>query len=212
MNDQPVLADFDLDSWIDGTTGITTTARIIQKGDLLAKRGRLEEELRVTKKTPPGDRGLGDRDPNQIQLELDGVNKTIFDSMLVVTMQDRNQDHRKELRERLIEELDLDLKNDPDGFQILSTHIVAESIIKVETADGRQLPFTPGEFGGERLLRIEDRCGAAATIELYERYREMTSSAPAVQAPLSHGSSSTRGGATSRSGSAPRKRGASPRS
>ncbi len=211
QRDQPALADFDLDAWIDGTTGITTSARIIQKGDLLAKRARLEEELRVTKKLSLADRGLDDRDPNQIQLELDQVNKSIFDSMLIVTVQDRNQDHRKALRERLIEELSLDLKENPDDYQVLSTHMIAEAIVKVETADGKQIPLGPEGFGGDRILRIEERCGAAATIELYERYREMTSTAPAVQAPLSRSSSSTRGGATSSSKSGPRARGASPR-
>jgi hypothetical protein len=211
MNEQPALDALDLDAWIDGATGITASARIIQKGDLLAKRTRLEEELRITRKIPASERGLDDRDPNQIQLELDDTNRQIYDSMLVVTMRDRTQDYRKSLRERLITELDLDLKGNPDHYQILSTHMIADAIIKVETADGREIPMGPNGFGGDRLLRIEDQCGASATIELYERYKEMTSSAPAVQAPLSHSSSSTRGGATSPSKSGPRARGASPR-
>lgn len=212
MTEQPTIADFDLDAWIDGATGITTAARIIQKGGLLAKRDRLEEELRITKKIPLADRGLEERDPNQIQLELDAVNRDIYDSMLVVTMQDRTHDHRSKLRARLIDELGLDLKENPEDFDTLSMHIIAESIIKVETADGRNIPLGPGGFGGDRIAKIQEKCGNAATIELYVKYKEMTSSSPAVQAPLSHGSSSTRGGATSPSKSGQRGRGASPRS
>jgi hypothetical protein len=211
MTDQPAIADFDLDAWIDGATGITTTARIVQRGDLLAKRTRLEEELKITRRIAPDDRGLDDRTPEQVQADLDRVNRELFESMLVVTMQDRTEDHRKALRKRLIGELDLDLKDNPDDYETLSMHVVAESIIRVETADGREIPLGPGGFGGQRLAAIQEKCGNAATIELYQRYKEMTSTAPAVQAPLSRGSSSTRGGATSRSKSGQRARGASPR-
>lgn len=211
MNDQPALADLDLDAWIDGATNITQVAKIVQRGDLLAKRTRLEEELKLARKLAPDDRGLDDRTPEVVRAELDQVERDIYNSMLVVTIQDRTEDYRKKLRKKLIEDLELDPVNNSDDLDILSLHIVADAIVKAETADGRQIAIGTDGFGGQRLAKIQDQCGNAATIELFTRYREMTSTSPAVQAPLSHGSSSTRGGATSRSKSAPRARGASPR-
>lgn len=211
MNDQPALADLDLDAWIDGAKNITQTAKIVQRGDLLGKRTRLKEELELARKIDAGDRGLDDRTPEVIRAELDQVEHDIYNSMLVVTIQDRTEDYRRKLRAKLIEELGLEPAKNPEDLDTLSLHIVADAIVGAETADGRRIPIGPGGFGGDRLITIQERCGNAATIELFTRYREMTSTSPAVQAPLSHGSSSTRGGATSRSSSAQRGRGASPR-
>lgn len=196
MTDQPALGDLDLDAWIDGTTGITGTARIVQKGDLLDDRQRLEDELRLARKVRMEDRGLDYRGSEQIQAELDAVNRRIYDSMLVVTMQDRTTDHRKKIRDAAAKDLQLDVKQDASGYHMTLTLVeIADSIIKVETADGRELPLGPNGFGWERLAKIRERCGEAALMELADRYREMTSTAPAVQAPLSRSSSSTRGGA-----------------
>ena len=211
MTDQPALADFDLDAWIDGAKNVTQVAKIVQRGDLLAQRTRLEEELKLSRKIPAGDRGLDDRSPEVVRAELDQVERDIYDSMLIVTIQDRTEDYRKRLRNKLIEELNLSPATNSDDLDTLSLHIIADAIIKAETADGRQITIGPDGFGGERLAKIQERCGNSATIELFTRYREMTSTSPAVQAPLSRGSSSTRGGATSRSNSGQRERGASPR-
>lgn len=192
MNDQPALSDLDLDAWIDGTTGITAVARIAQRGDLLDDRQRLEDELRLAKKVRAEDRGIDYRGPEQIQNELDNINRKFYDSMLVVTMQDRTADHRRAIRDTATKELGLDSKADPGKYHMTLTLVeIADSIIKVETADGREIPMGPDGFGWQRLEKIRERCGESSLMELADRYREMTSSAPAVQAPLSRSSSST---------------------
>lgn len=199
MTDQPALGDLDLDAWIDGTTGITTTARIVQRGDLLDDRQRLEDELRLAKKIRPDDRGLDYRGPEQIQAELDNVNRQIYESMLVVTLQDRTSQHRKEIRAKATQQLEamgVDPKTDLGRYSdALALAEIADAIVKVETAGGKEFPLGPEGFGWQRLQKLLDKSGEASILELAGRYREMTSSAPAVQAPLSRSSSSTRGGA-----------------
>lgn len=196
MTDQPALSDLDLDAWIDGTTGITAVARIAQRGDLLDDRQRLEDELRLAKKVRAEDRGIDYRGPEEIQNELDNVNRQFYESMLVVTMQDRTADHRRAIRDAATKELGLDSKADPGNYHMTLTLVeIADSIIKVETADGREIPMGAEGFGWQRLEKIRQKCGESSLMELADRYREMTSSAPAVQAPLSRSSSSTRGGA-----------------
>lgn len=196
MNDQPALSDLDLDAWIDGTTGMTTVARIAQRGDLLDDRQRLEDELRLAKKVRAEDRGIDYRGTEQIQNDLDNINRQFYESMLFVTLQDRTADHRRKIRDEAVKELGLDAKEDFATYQMTLTLVeIADSIIKVETADGREIPLGPEGFGWKRLEKIRERCGESSLMELADRYREMTSSAPAVQAPLSRSSSSTRGGA-----------------
>jgi hypothetical protein len=184
--EQPTLApDFDLDAWIDGSCGITTAARIIQRGDLIATRIELEEELRAATKMRPVDRGVNDRGVETIRAELDDVNAQIWSSSIVVTMQDRTQDHRNKLRAKAVEELGLNLKDDEERYyQTLLLVDIADSITKVETPEGKQLPMGPNGFGWERLQAIREKCGEAALIEMVQRYQKMTSSAPAVQAPF----------------------------
>lgn len=192
MTEQPALSDLDLDAWIDGTTGMTTVARIAQRGDLLDDRQRLEDELRLAKKVRAEDRGIDYRGTEQIQNELDNINRQFYESMLFVTLQDRTADHRRKIRDEAVKELGLDAKEDFGKYQMTLTLVeIADSIIKVETADGREIPLGPEGFGWERLEKIRERCGESSLMELADRYREMTSSAPAVQAPLSRSSSST---------------------
>jgi hypothetical protein len=103
----------------------------------------------------------------------------------VVTMQDRTQDHRNKLRAKAVEELGLNLKDDEERYyQTLLLVDIADSITKVETPEGKQLPMGPNGFGWERLQAIREKCGEAALIEMVQRYQKMTSSAPAVQAPF----------------------------
>lgn len=202
-DEEPTLADFDLDAWIDGTTGITGVARILQRGDLLAKRDRLAAELETTRKVGAKDRGVEDRSPKQIEDELDQCYQDLWDSMLWVHVQDRTADRRS----RLAKEMDeAGADNETIGFAL-----IADAIVKAETAAGRQVPLSEGGFGGARLRAIRDRAGDAALIELNRVYQEVTASAPAVQAPLSHAPSSTTGGNTSRSGSGRRNGGRSRR-
>lgn len=198
------LADFDLDAWIDGTTGITGVARIVQRGDLLATRDRLERELETVKRMPAEDRAVGDRTPESVEAELERCYEQLWQSMLWVHVQDRTQDRRHRIAQAL--------KDDGvDDTETIGWHVVADSIVKVETADGRQVPLGEDGFGAQRLLAIRDRVGDAGLIDLRRVYGEVTSQAPAVRAPLSRGPSSTPGGTTSRSGSGRRRNGASRR-
>jgi len=214
MNDeQPTLSpDFDLDAWIDGTTGITASARIVQRGDLLVKRGRLEDELRVARKIRLEDRGVGDRTTDTIQDELDAVNEQIYGSMLMVTIQDRTREHRMKVRAAATTAEGISQKDDPYRFNLVGYLAeVADAIIKVETPDGKEIPIGPDGFGWKRLDKILDKCGEASLMELTDRYQEMTSHAPAVQAPFSPSSSSAPSGDISPRGSGRRGSGASRR-
>ncbi len=205
--------NFDLDAWISGTTGITATARIIKRGDLVGERQRLQEELRAAKQLRAHERAVGDRAPESVQEDLDRVEAEIWESSLVVTMQDRTSDHRNEIRAQAVEDLELDLKEEPEwSTTVLALVEIADSIIRVETADGRELPLPAGGFGWERLQQIREQSGEAALLELADRYHQMKSNSPAVQAPFSLSSSSGRGGGTSRRSSGPRGRGGSGRS
>lgn len=205
--------DFDLDAWISGTTGLTATARIVQRGDLIGERQRLQEELRSAKQIRAHERSVGDRAPESVQEDLERIEAQIWASSIVVTMQDRTSDHRKAIRDQAIEDLDLDLKEDPEWCKnVLALVEIADSIIRVETADGNAIPLPAGGFGWERLQQIREQSGEAALLELAERYHQMKSSSPAVQAPFSPSSSSGRGGATSRRNSGPHGRGGSGRS
>lgn len=209
MNDQPALSpDFDLDAWIDGSRGITALARIVQRGDLIAKRTRLEDELRVARKVKPEERGLQDQTPETIQAKLDQIDQDLYDSMLVVTIEDRTTERRVKVREQAAEAEGL--KADGDKLRYNTVTFLAEladAIIKVETADGRQIPLGPEGFGWKRLEKIRDKCGEASLVELVDRYRDMTSNAPAVRAPFSPSSSPAPNGTTSPRSFGPRANG-----
>jgi len=199
---KPVAADFDLDAWIDGTCGITGMARIIQRGDLLAKIDRLEAELNAAQRAGAADRGLGDRSVQTIRAEIDQTYEQIWDSMIWVRVQDRTEARREKIRDRL-------RKHGVTNPDTIGLHIIADSIVGLETADGREIPLPPDGFPPEKLRAIRDRAGDAALIELNRVFMEVTAEAPAVQAPLSRGSSATPAGSTSPRRSARRASGAS---
>lgn len=202
MSENDVAAEFDLDAWIDGTCGITGMARLVQRGDLLAKVDRLEAELQAAKRAGVADRGLGDRSVQTIRAEIDQVYEQIWDSMLWVKVQDRTEARREKIRDQL-------RKKGVDNADTIGLHIVADSIVAVETADGRQIPLPEGGFPPEKLRQIRDKAGDAALIELNRVFMEVTAEAPAVQAPLSRASSATPAGSTSPRRSARRASGAS---
>lgn len=205
--------NFDIDAWIDGTTGITSTARIIKRGDLVAERQRLREELRAAKQVRPHERSVGDPTPESVEDELERVEAEIWESSIVVTMQDRTEARREEIRKAVAEAEGLSMQDDAGRYQdVTSLAVIADSIIKLESADGRELPLPAGGFGWERLERIREQSGEAALLELADRYHTMTRTSPAVQAPFSPSSSSGRGGATSRRNSKRPARGGSGRS
>jgi hypothetical protein len=212
-NEQPTLSpDFDLDAWIDGTCGITTLAVIFQRGDLIAVRERLQEELAVTKKVKSSDRGVADRAPESVEADLEQVDRDLYGSVLRVTLEDRTAQHRRELRKKIVEDEQLNEKDDLARYnEVTFLAELADSIIKAETADGKAIRFEPGKFGWERLEKIRERCGEAALFDLVDRYKEMTSNAPAVQAPFSPSSSPVRPGTMSPRSSGRRGGGASRR-
>lgn len=177
--------DFDLDAWISGTTGITARAKIVRRGDLIAERQRLQEELRVVRQLRPAERGVGDRAPESVQEDLDQVEAEIWSSAIVVTMQDRTAAHRAEVHEAVAADLGLSRKDDPQRYnEVTGLAEIADSIIKIETAEGREVPLPAGGFGWERLQQIREQSGEASLIELVDRYQQMKSTSPAVQAPF----------------------------
>jgi hypothetical protein len=189
-NGEVKLADFDLDQWIDGTQGITREARMIQRGDLLAEVDRLERLAEIVQKIPAAERGVGDPTPETVKGQLDTVRAQLWDSMLVVHVQDRTEARRGQIRDRL--------RKQGVDRQDIGLHLIADAIVRVETPDGRVVPLPEEGFPAGKLRAIRDRMGDSALFDLIRVYGEVTSQAPAVSAPLSRAPSSTGGGSTSR--------------
>lgn len=186
-------SDFDLDKWIDGTCGLTKPARIYQRGDLITKLDRLDEEIAAAKVVAKGDRGINDKSPDQLQKEWDAVAEELASTALLVHVQDRTQERRRGIRDRMVKDgLKLSDENDADTILL---HTVADAIVKVETPDGR-VKELPDGFPPNKLRDIRDRLGDAALLPLMIAFNEVTQQAPSVAAPLSRRSSSGRGGVT----------------
>lgn len=187
-------SDFDLDKWIDGTCALTKPARIYQRGDLITRLDELEAEIEASKKVAKGDRGINDKGPEQLQKEWDQVAEELAATALRVHVQDRTQERRRAIRDRMVKEHNLKLDDQDDADTIL-LHTVADAIVKVETPDGRVKEFPDG-FPPNKLRAIKDRIGDAALLPLLLAFNEVTQQAPSVAAPLSRRSSSGRGGVT----------------
>lgn len=198
------LADFDLDAWIDGTTGITGVARLIQRGDLLARLDELERELEIVKRIPDDDRGVVDRTREQVEADIEAVYEQLHDSMLLLHIQDRTEGRRRAVRDRLKAKKVTDVDT-------VNLHILADAIVKVETPDGRAVPLPPDGFPPEKLREIRDRLGDSALLDAWRVFGEVTSQAPAVRAPLSRARSLRTAGTMSRSRYGRRASGASRR-
>lgn len=193
LNTSAVSDDFDLDGWIDGTCGMTRTARIYQRGDLFARLDELEGELEVSKKVRKEDRGVDDRAPEQVQSELDELAETLLATAITVHIQDRTNERRRGIGERLKKQ---GLKvEDSDDNETISLHLLADAIIRVESADGKTRAFPDG-FPVEKLRALKDRLGDSALIDAWNAFHKVTGEAPSVAAPLSRTSSSNRGGIT----------------
>jgi hypothetical protein len=187
-------AELDLDAWIDGTCGITHTARIYQRGDLLATIDQLKQELEVAKKTPKEQRGVGDRTPEKIEEEWASTAEQLVASALIAHVQDRTEERRRKIREDLAKKLRVDLDNlSAADDETISLHLVADAIVKVETLDGKTKTFPDG-FPADKLRELKDRLGDSGIFHLIDAFRRVTREAPTVAAPLSLGSSSGRGG------------------
>jgi hypothetical protein len=186
-------ADFDLDAWIDGTCGLTRTARIYQRGDLLAVLSKLEDEIEVAKKVPKDDRGVDDKSPEQLQQEWDAAAEEMMQSSMIVHVQDRTTERRQGIAEGLKKKgLKLDKQEDMDTINL---HLLADAIVKIESHDGKVRDM-PGGFPVEKLRNLKERLGDAAIIDAWNAFTKVTQEAPTVAAPLSRRFSSGRGGIT----------------
>lgn len=187
-------SDFDLDKWIDGTCGLTKPARIYQRGDLITRLEEIEAEREAAKKVPKGDRGVNDKSPEQLDKEWEQVAEELAATALLVHVQDRTQERRRGIRDRMLKEHKLSLSNEDDQETIM-LHQIADSIVKITTPDGR-IQELPDGFPPNKLRTIKDRIGDAALLPLMIAYNQVTQEAPSVAAPLSRRSSSGRGGVT----------------
>ena len=187
-------SDFDLDKWIDGTCGLTKSVLIYQRGDLITRMDELEAEIEAAKAVAKGDRGVNDKSPEQLQKELNEAAVELASTALRVHVQDRTQERRRGIRDRMVKENKLQLDNQDDADTIL-LHTVADAIVKIETPDGR-VKALPDGFPPNKLRAIKDRIGDAALLPLLMAFNEVTQQAPSVAAPLSRRSSSMRGGVT----------------
>src|SRR5690606_19621234 len=140
---EPGLADFDLDQWIDGGGAVTRPARIVQRGGLFAEADRLEHALDVAERLSGGDPGVED-----LQAQLDAVWQQIWQSTLVVHLQDRTVERRRQLRDRL--------KKRGVSDEDIALHLVADAIVRVETTDGREVPLPEGGFPAAKLRQIRE--------------------------------------------------------
>lgn len=174
---EPGLADFDLDQWIDGVGAVTRQARIVQRGDLFAEVDRLEHALDVAERLSEADRGVGDPGVEDLQAQLDAVWQQIWQSTLVVHLQDRTVERRRQLRDRL--------KKRGVSDEDIALHLVADAIVRVETTDGREVPLPEGGFPAAKLRQIRERAGDAALYELEKVYADLVTQSPRVAPPLS---------------------------
>ncbi len=196
-----VSDELDLDKWLDGTCGLTRTAKVYQRGDLIAAIDELERELavaqRVEKELPKGERGLTDRTPEQIRREIDALSREVLDSALILHVQDRTEERRVRLRQECLKQLKV---SDEDNMsfedrETLNYRIIADAIVKIETADGKSKSLPDG-LPPNKLREMVQRLGDAALGELWTAYRRVTMEAPQVSAPLSRRNSSEHGGIT----------------
>lgn len=193
--------DFDLDRWIDGTCGLIRTAQIFQLGDQFARLDELDRELAVAKKIPKEDRGVDDRPPESVQDEIDRISVRLLETAITVHVQDRTDDHRREVTGKLKDKgIDPDRKGitperAADFRDTIGYHLLADAIVKVESADGKVSHFPDG-FPVEKLLKMKERLGDAALYDAFNAFRRVTMEAPSVAAPLSRRSSTSHGGIT----------------
>lgn len=187
-------AKFDLDAWIDGTCGLTHLAVIYQKGDLLAELDRLQRKIDAAKTVSDKDRGVTDGGVDELITQYEEIAEQLVASAITVHVQDRTEARRRQIRDGLVKGKKLNPKNDDDS-ETIYLHQLADSIIKVETPDGKVLELPDG-FPVNKLRALKDRLGDAALYDAMEALRKVTQEAPTVAAPLSRRSSSGRGGIT----------------
>lgn len=196
-----VSDELDLDKWLDGTCGLTRTAKVYQRGDLIAAIDDLERELevalRVEKELPKGERGLNDRTSETIRREIDDLSREVVSSALILHVQDRTEERRVTLREECLKQLQVsdEEKMSFADRETLNYRIIADAIVKVETPDGKTKTLPDG-LPPNKLREMVQRLGDAALGDLWNAYRRVTLEAPQVSAPLSRRNSSDHGGIT----------------
>jgi hypothetical protein len=196
-----VSDELDLDKWIDGSCGLTRTAKIFQRGDLIAQIDRLEKErdvaVEIAKSVPKGERGLNDRGPEQIQREIDDLSREVSASALIVHIQDRTEERRYKIRKQKLKELGIKDGENPsfEDSETLQYAVIADAIVKLETPDGKTKDLPDG-LPANKLREMVERLGDAALGDLWTAYRRVTMEAPSVSAPLSRPNSSGAGGIT----------------
>lgn len=193
--------EFDLDKWIDGTCGLTRTAKIFQRGDLIAAIEKLETDLAVAKEVerdlPKGEHGLNDRTAARIQSEIDDLSREALGSALILHVQDRTEERREKLRAGLMKELKIsdEDKMSYEDRETINMRVVADAIIKLETPDGKTKDLPDG-LPPNKLREMRDRLGDSGLRPLWVAYNRVTMEAPQVSAPLSRPNSSGHGGIT----------------
>lgn len=189
----PVPDDLDLDAWINGTCGLTRTAKIYQRGDLLVRLDELKREIEIAQETPKEQRGANDISVDSLMDEWERLAEELEASALVVHIQDRTAERRRRLQDRLTKEVKLDPTN-PDDNNTIGLHQLADAIVKYQVGD--VVKDCPDGFPPNQLRAILDRVGDSGLMNLNEVYYKVISEAPSVTAPLSRSSSSNRGGIT----------------
>jgi hypothetical protein len=194
VNEQVVGVIDDLDKWIDGTCGITRRATIYQRGDLFAEVDRLKQEHEDAGQIPAEQRGVADRTPDTILAEWETAATQLVESAMVVHVQDRTEERRRAIQDRLVKHDKLDPAKPDDDTTIL-LHKLADAIVKAELPGGAVKEFPDG-FPPNKLREIKARLGDSGLYDALRAFREVTLTAPTVTVPLSQGSSSGRSGVT----------------
>lgn len=195
MTDPAITAlteDFDLDGWIDGTCKVTVTAKVYQRGDLVTEHDALLDELRTVERIPKEQRSVTDTSPDVLIDKCNRLAEQIAASALTVYVQDRTDEHRRGIRDRLVKELDLKLTVE-DDLETIFLHQLADAIVKVES-NGKVREYPGGTFPANKIRDLKERLGDAAFSPVRDAFIKVISEAPTVSAPLSRSSSSRRGG------------------
>jgi hypothetical protein len=184
---------FDLDSWIDGTCKVTLTAKVYQRGDLITEIDRIQQELETVRKIPKDQRSAADKTPETLADEWERLATIVAKTAMTFYVEDRTEERRRKIRNRLVKDNNLDPANQDDQETII-LHWMADAVTKVEV-DGVTTEFPDG-FPVNKLREIKNRVGDSGLMNLRDAYFQVINEAPTVAAPLSQGSSSNRGGIT----------------
>lgn len=184
--DTTPVAEFDLDAWINGTTGVTGTARIVQRGDLLAEMDNLERRIEIAKGVPASERGADDDSPDTLRAQWEQVAEQVVASSIIAYIQDRTEGRRQGIRDRL-------KKDKVTDADTIGLHVLADAIVKVASPDGLAREFPDG-FPPEKLRAIRDRGGDSVLVAAWATFSRVTSQEPDVSSPTSRRSYSRTNG------------------